>query len=65
MKIFLVFILIYFSIGVYADNLEPIRKLREAGRFEEAIETLMKQNYTWIKMHTKMQFVFIPAFAMC
>lgn len=33
-------------IEVYADNLETIRKLREAGRFDEAIETLMKSNYT-------------------
>ncbi|HRG47704.1 MAG TPA: tetratricopeptide repeat protein [Leptospiraceae bacterium] len=47
MKLILVFFLtIYFSIGVYADNLEPIRKLREAGRFDEAIETLMNSNYT-------------------
>lgn len=29
-----------------ADSLESIRKLREAGRFDEAIETLMKSNYT-------------------
>ena len=66
MKILYLSVLIIFifilKIEMYADNLEEVRKLREAGRFDEAIEILQKS--TWIKILMKMRCGFTLEFVM-
>ena len=50
MKVLIVYVISFVisisTIEIYGDSLAEIRKLREAGRFDEAIETLLKSNYT-------------------
>lgn len=44
--IFFLLLSIFFCLEAFADSLDSVKKLREAGRFDEAIETLLKSNYT-------------------